>query len=333
MAWVHANLIQQFATRRVIVLGDLMLDRYISGRVRRISPEAPVPIVEIERTTERPGGAANVAANVHHLGAATCLIGLIGRDADGERLRQVLGEEGLSIDAVITCDHRPTTVKTRIVAHGQQIVRVDREIVRTLDEETANLVLARLHEAGDADALILSDYAKGVLSPRVCAEVIRECQRRGTPVLVDPKGRDYRRYTGATAVTPNRAEAALALGLDDPSQLRLDVAKQFFLGDLRLQAALITQGEHGMTLLQPAREPITFPATARDVADVTGAGDTAVSVFALAVAAGGTFELATVLANAAAGVVVGKAGAAAISADELLEALAPPAGKRPPRSR
>lgn len=337
MAWVRSDLVpdlvRRFATVRVIVVGDLMLDRYISGRVRRISPEAPVPIVEVERTSERPGGAANVAANVHRLGAATTLIGLIGQDPDGDRLRQVLVDEGLAVESLVLSPYDPTTVKTRIIAHGQQIVRVDREAVRALDGRSTDQIVGQLRKAGNADVLILSDYAKGVLSPRVCAEVIAEGDRRGIPVVVDPKGRDYRRYLGATAITPNQAEAALALGLEDPSQLCFETARRFFLDELHVQAAVITRGEHGMTLLRPDQEPLTIPAMARGVADVTGAGDTAVSVFALAVAVGATFEEATVLANAAAGIAVGKAGAAAISPEELIDAFQPASGMRSQRNR
>lgn len=333
MAWALPALVRQFARLRVVVIGDLMLDRYITGRVRRISPEAPVPIVEVDRTFERPGGAANVAANVRGLGAFTTVVGLIGSDPDGERLRAVLAEAGLSAERAVTSKSHPTTIKTRIVAHGQQIVRVDCEASRVLDDDTAEAVVRALPPLDEADVVILSDYGKGVLSAGVCPEVISRCRERGIPVVVDPKGNDYRRYARATAVTPNQHEAAGALGIDDASNLSFDRAREYFLDELKMDAALITQGELGMTLLIPRRSPIQFPATARDVADVTGAGDTAASVFAMAVAVGGSFEDAAYLANAAAGVVVGKAGAAAISPDELIEVLQPRSVARGHRAR
>jgi len=333
MAGIPPELIRRFAGLRVVVVGDLMLDRYVTGRVRRISPEAPVPIVEVERTFERPGGAANVAANLRGLGAQTSVVGLIGSDPDGERLRDVLSDAGLSAGSTVSTRRHPTTVKTRVVAHGQQIVRVDRESSDYVDDETARNLIESCGQIDSADVVVLSDYAKGVLSPRVCCEVIRRSREHGVPVIVDPKGSDYRRYTGATAVTPNQSEAAQALGVKHPGDLSYDRARQFLLGELAMDAALITQGELGMTLLLPTRAPVCFSATARAVADVTGAGDTAASIFALGIAAGASFEDAAFLANAGAGIVVGKAGAAAISADELIDLLQRHAPGRASRSR
>jgi len=333
MAWPFPDLVRRFAGVRVVVLGDLMLDRYITGRVRRISPEAPVPVVEVERTFERPGGAANVAANVRALGAVTTVIGLIGTDPDGDRLRAVLAEAGLSSEGVIAPAHHSTTVKTRIVAHGQQIVRVDRESTDVLDDDTAGAVIHAFRRVDDPDVVILSDYAKGVLSTRVCSEVIRRCHERGIPVIVDPKGTDYRRYADATAITPNQLEAAQALGIQNADELSFERAREHFLDELGMDAALITRGELGMTLLIPSHSPIQLPATARDVADVTGAGDTAASVFAVAVAVGGSFQDAAFLANAAAGIVVGKSGTALVSPDELIEAVQPRAAGRGHRPR
>lgn len=348
MAGSFSDLVQRFADVRVAVVGDLMLDRYITGTVRRISPEAPVPVVEIERTYERPGGAANVAANVRALGATTSIVGLVGADPDGERLRAVLAEADLAIDTVAVSPDRATTVKTRVVAHGQQIVRIDREATGC-DHATDEAIFEQFSRAGAVDVVILSDYAKGTLGLATCSRVIARCRERGLPVIVDPKGRDYRRYTGATAITPNRAEAAQALGVDTlgawslgpgcnrrsakPDDPCLVHARNVFFDDLGLEAALVTQGELGMLLLLPSEPPIAFPATARDVADVTGAGDTVAAVFALCVATGASFADAAFVANAAAGVVVGKAGAAAISADELIDVLQPRVLTRGRRTR
>jgi len=294
-----------------------MLDRYVAGRVRRISPEAPVPIVEVDRTFERPGGAANVAANVCRLGACTTIIGRIGADVDGERLRAVLAGAGLENTRLVASAKLPTTVKTRIVAQGQQIVRVDRETTDWPSTDDVELILDRFVASLPADVVILSDYAKGILSPEICRAVIGHCVRGKVPVIVDPKGLDYGRYAGATAITPNQIEAAQALGLPEFTNASLGLAQHFFLDELGLQAAIVTQGERGMTLLQPNTAPLNFPATCRDVADVTGAGDTVASVFAVTVAAGLSFAEATRLANAAAGLAVTRQGAVAISSEEL----------------
>ena len=326
------QLIRRFAGLRVTVVGDLMLDRYLAGRVCRISPEAPVPVVEVERTFERPGGAGNVATNTQRLGAPTTIVGTIGADPDGRRLRDVLAENELSVDGLITLEDQPTTVKTRILAHGQQIVRVDRETNRLADGPIAERLIAAF-DAAPADVVILSDYAKGVLSDSVCREVIRRARARGIPVVVDPKGKDYLRYRGATAVTPNQLEAAQAIGVDPPAEAQMADLRQFFLGVLGCSAALITQGERGMTLLLPDVAPVWYPATAREVADVTGAGDTAVSVFALGLAAGASYADSTFVANVASGIAVGKAGAFAVSSDELLDALTPPPAPRLRRAR
>jgi len=321
MARVQSDLVARFAHCRVVVVGDVMLDRYLVGRVRRISPEAPVPIVEIERTIERPGGAANVAANLRRLGAVPYLVGVIGNDPDGRRLVEILREMDIAPSSLITVSGRPTTVKTRIVAAGQQIARVDRETAALLDAQTLERLLEAYHRVAAADATILSDYAKGVLGRSLCRAVISHSRTSGRIIVVDPKGRDYERYTGATAITPNLTEAAQALGVDVPERVSLDEARRFFLDRLGLAAAIITRGERGMVVLEPGRPPLELPASARDIADVTGAGDTVVSTLALALSVGATIEEAARLANTAAGVVVGKAGTAVISVDELIQAL------------
>jgi len=332
MSTNYEELIRRFAGQRVLVVGDVMLDRYLTGRVRRISPEAPVPIVEVERTFDRPGGAGNVGTNTQRLGAPTVIVGIVGDDPDGQRLRDVLAQGELSTNSLITLPNHLTTVKTRILAGGQQVVRVDRE----LNFSATGLVAEQLFDAFadvPADVVILSDYSKGVLSRAVCIELIRWASEREIPVIVDPKGREYDRYRGATAVTPNGAEAAQAIGLEPPAEAGLDVLHDFFLGTLGFSAALITQGERGMSLLLPNAPPISYPATARGVADVTGAGDTAVSVFALAVAAGACYTDAAFVANVASGIAVGKAGAVAVTPEELLEALTPRSAPRPRRAR
>jgi D-beta-D-heptose 7-phosphate kinase/D-beta-D-heptose 1-phosphate adenosyltransferase len=315
------DVVERFSNLHVVVVGDVMLDRYISGPVRRISPEAPVPVVEVNRTFERAGGAANVALNLRQLGARTSLVGLAGDDADGSRLREILVGADVDCASLITPPGAQTTVKTRIVAQGQQIVRVDRDPRNELSGESAAAILSSVASLASCDVVILSDYAKGVLTPETCRSIIRCCGERGTPIVVDPKGRDYRRYAGATTITPNQFEAAQAIGRDAIDDGTFEQLAVFFLGRLELRSALITLGERGMCLLLPERAPMLLPATARDVADVTGAGDTAAAVFALGLGSTGDHEVAARIANTAAGVVVGKAGTSSVTTDELRAAL------------
>jgi rfaE bifunctional protein kinase chain/domain len=316
----HDEILRQLSRLRVLTIGDLMLDRYVIGRVRRISPEAPVPVVEVERTFDRPGGAGNVAANVRALGAAVELVGVVGVDPEGSRLLDILSDVDVRSERILRNDSRPTTIKTRIMAQGQQIVRFDRESISS-SSSVESAVLANLGTLDAVDAVILSDYAKGVLGPRVCLEVIQRCRARRIPVVVDPKGINYVRYSGATAITPNQAEAAQAIGLDSQATLHLESLRRFFLSELSIGAGLITRGEVGMTLLLPDSPPMDLRATARDVSDVTGAGDTVVSAFTLCLASGASFVEAAFIANVAAGVAVSKAGAATITVDELRDAL------------
>jgi D-beta-D-heptose 7-phosphate kinase/D-beta-D-heptose 1-phosphate adenosyltransferase len=321
------QLVKRFTQLRVIVVGDLMLDRYVVGQVRRISPEAPVPVVEVDRTLHRPGGAGNVAVNLLRLGAQVTLIGVVGDDGEGQILRAVLAESGLANDSSIVTGIGSTTVKTRIVAQGQQIVRVDREARAALQQSLVNQLFEHFVAAGAADVIVLSDYAKGVLSAILCRQIIDAGRGRGIPVVVDPKGRDYQRYARATAITPNLLEAAQAVGDPDDGSC-FDRFGELILRALGMKAGIVTRGEEGVSILLPDRPVTTYPAAAIEVADVTGAGDTFVSTFALALAAGADFLESALLGNAAAGVVVGKVGAAAVKPDELLEATRPQSMKR-----
>ncbi len=325
------SLVSRFAGLRATVIGDVMLDRYVVGRVRRISPEAPVPVVEVEKSFERPGGAGNVAANLTRLGCSTSIIATVGSDADGDELRKNLESANILVDALVVGLAHQTTVKTRIVAQNQQVVRVDREALARPDSSLEQLILNRFADNGTVDVVLLSDYAKGVLTPTICREIIRACRDRGIPVIVDPKGQDYSRYSGASAITPNQAEAALAIGSrdDDPPPFT-DLAR-FLLDDLGIDAAIVTRGEHGVTVLLPERSPTHLPATAVEVADVTGAGDTFVATYALALAAGATVLESAYVANVAAGVVVGRVGAVTITPDELLGALQARSAQKPRR--
>lgn len=310
-----------FTRRTVLVVGDLILDRYLWGKVGRISPEAPVPIVHLQRETQAAGGAANVARNLARLGLTVDVIGVTGTDAGRDGLLGSLAEEGVGTDGVIACIKRGTTVKTRVVGNHQQMLRIDDENPEPIgEEEQANilsLVASRLPEAG---AMVLSDYAKGVLSDVLCRRLIDLARAHRLPVLVDPKGRDFSRYAGATLITPNRSELALATGVSVGDTNALLGAAATMREELRLDYLVLTLSEAGMALVEADRTEIV-PAVAREVFDVSGAGDTVIAVFAAALAGGLNHRDSAHLANLAAGVVVAKVGTAPITQAELLTAI------------
>jgi D-glycero-beta-D-manno-heptose-7-phosphate kinase len=307
--------------RRVLVVGDVMLDEFLWGRVSRISPEAPVPVVEVTRQSFHLGGAGNVAANVRSLGGSAVLVGLVGRDAAGGHVQDALRAAGV-LPRLVTAPDRPTTVKTRIVAHSQQVVRADREESRDAAGAAAEAIRETLRaELAGCDALVVSDYQKGVVTAPLLRALLPLARRQRRPVLVDPKVRHFALYRGVTLVTPNQLETEQATGirLRDDDDLR--AAGRRILSLLGCRAALVTRGEQGMSLFERGQPPFHVRATAREVFDVTGAGDTVIATLALALAAGASLAEAAVLANAAAGVVVGKVGTAQVSADEVRAAL------------
>jgi D-beta-D-heptose 7-phosphate kinase/D-beta-D-heptose 1-phosphate adenosyltransferase len=317
-----SKLIDDLGRPRVLIVGDLILDRYVSGDVGRISPEAPIPILRARRSEERLGGAGNVAANLRAMEAEVEVLGVVGEDGLGERLRALLGAIGVDAAGAIRSADRPTTDKTRMMSGIHQMLRVDWEDAKALAGDAQRALLARLAERiPHASAVILSDYGKGVLTEEVVASVLRAARRRGVPVLVDPKGRDYSRYRGATLVTPNRKEAEEALGrsLADLDQVARAARELIELADLA--AAVITLGPDGMHWCERSGASGRVPAMARAVFDVTGAGDTAIAHLALALADGRSVAQAVELANRAAGIVVGKRGAAAVTRAELRAAL------------
>lgn len=296
-----------------------MLDEYIWGDVRRISPEAPVPVVEFSHRTFAPGGAANVAANVGSLRGQALLGGVVGRDYQAIRLRDVMRQRKISPDGLIEDNGRPTTTKTRIVAQSQQLVRVDSERRLPLRADFEDALLGWVAKALDfTDACVLSDYDKGVVSPRIAEHVIHVAQDRGIPVVVDPKGTDYSKYRRATVVTPNVREAGRALNQDLERDADLTEVGRRLLDMLDGSALLVTQGSQGMSLFVNGTQPVHISAAARHVFDVTGAGDTVIATLALALAAGATLEYAADIANRAAGIVVGKSGTAAVTIEELI---------------
>ncbi|WP_294909333.1 bifunctional D-glycero-beta-D-manno-heptose-7-phosphate kinase/D-glycero-beta-D-manno-heptose 1-phosphate adenylyltransferase HldE [Tatumella sp. UBA2305] len=305
-----------FGRAGVLVIGDVMLDRYWYGPTQRISPEAPVPVVKVETIEERPGGAANVAMNIAALGTSSRLIGLTGADEAAQTLSRTLENVNVGCDFVEVSTH-PTITKLRILSRNQQLIRLDfEEGFDSIDPEPINQQMRST--VGSVGAVVLSDYAKGALSD--VQTLIGIARDAGVPVLIDPKGTDFERYRGATLLTPNLSEFEAVAGkcrdVDDIVQRGMAL-----LSDYELSALLVTRSENGMTLLQPGKEPVHLPTLAQEVYDVTGAGDTVIGVLAAALAAGCSLEDACFLANAGAGVVVGKLGTSTVSPVELENAI------------
>ena len=311
-----------FSGRKVLVAGDLMVDRYLRGPVQRISPEAPVPVVQLQQRQDSAGGAANVARNLSKLGLLVSLFGLTGQDANREALVEALRSDGIPTEGLIASSHRTTTCKTRIIGDHQQMLRIDEEVIAPLmPEEEAQLHRLISTALDGAEALILSDYGKGVLSPNLTQNLIQEGKRRGIPVLVDPKGRDFSKYRGATLITPNRMELERALGLSLGESPVPRAQAEALRAQLDLERLLVTLGEQGCLLLEAGGSQ-HIPAVAREVFDVSGAGDTVIATFAAGLISGFSPVDAAHLANLAAGTVVGKLGTVPITREDLWEALA-----------
>jgi rfaE bifunctional protein kinase chain/domain len=314
------KLIRAMRDCRIVVLGDVMLDEFIWGDVTRISPEAPVPVVDIRRESVHLGGAANVLANLLALGAKACVVGVVGDDPAGQRLRTSLKQASplQSDDYLVVDEKRPSTTKTRIIAHSQLVVRADREQRSPVNGQTENRILESLRQAmQNADALIISDYDKGVVTPRILSEILPSAYAR-VPVLIDPKMRNFSHYRPATLITPNHHEALRMTNLEVDSDDGLHQAARLIRQDLSCDAVLITRGDRGIMLLEGDNDPVFVGTAAREVYDVTGAGDTVIATLAAALSAGATMLEAANLANHAAGIVVGKVGTATASGDELL---------------
>jgi len=312
----------EWRNTRVLVVGDIMLDRYIWGDVERISPEAPVPVVRAARRSEQPGGAANVAMNIAGLGAKAALFGFCGDDVDRVTLEKCLQQAGVEAKMTPVGSH-PTTTKMRILGGKQQMLRLDTEQTEGYPAEAFQTLVAGVEAALEgAAAVVLSDYAKGVLSEDVCRRVIAAARAKGIPVLVDPKQRDFSRYRGATTICPNLAELAVAAGVPARDLDALLTAGQKLAGELDLRWMTATLSDKGIALLRTDSKYIA-PAVARQVFDVSGAGDTVIATLALAVASGLDMETAVQLANVAAGIVVSKVGTVPVSRDELLTGLMP----------
>jgi len=314
--------LSRFYRKRVLVVGDVMLDRYLWGTVSRISPEAPVPIVARQNTTFSPGGAANVAVSVAALGGDPILIGVTGDDASSRDLLTALSDRSVDSTYLLSAAQRRTTVKTRVIAHNQQLLRIDEEETTAIDRIVTHDLLERIDMIlPSVGAVVLSDYAKGVLTPHVIAQILLRTKGAKLPVLVDPKGRDYTRYQGASLLTPNRTEALQAAGLPRESLLSVVEIGQILINSLAVDALLITEGEGGMTLFESRNSAIHVPATARVVYDVTGAGDAVIATLGLALGSGSDLRTATYLANLTGGLSVEHVGTAAITADMIAAVL------------
>ena len=314
--------LQRFPQASLLVIGDLILDHYVMGRVSRISPEAPVPVVHVESETLRLGGAANVFNNILALGGKADLCGVIGADESGRLLLKELGQTRSGRGGVIIDHDRPTTRKSRVIAHNQQIVRYDmegrQELKGTLQKRLLRYVESRIRELS---CIVVSDYAKGVVSAALMTELTRLAALRKIPIIVDPKVEHFSYYKGVTVMTPNHLEATQAAGLHGDDDQTINQAGALIRQRLGCQSVLITRGEKGMSLYEGEGTSWHLPTQARQVYDVTGAGDTVIGTLALALATGASMREAATLANHAAGIVVGMVGTATVSPKQLLEAV------------
>jgi D-beta-D-heptose 7-phosphate kinase/D-beta-D-heptose 1-phosphate adenosyltransferase len=325
------RLLNGFHSARVLVLGDVMLDRFVYGSVERISPEAPIPVVRVERFSDMPGGAANVARNIADLGARAILLGVVGDDAPGEDLRNQLISCPTIRAHLITDASRPTTVKTRYLADGQQVMRADRESCAPLSAIVVRQLLASFRLAvDDADVIVFSDYAKGVLTDAVTRTAIDTARSRGKSVIVDPKSKEFAKYRGATIITPNRLELQQTTGEVCETHDQAVAGARRILDQGICEVVVVTRGKDGMSVIGPGPAAEQLPTAARQVFDVSGAGDTVVATLSLGIVAGGQVIEAAALANVAAGITVGKRGTATVTTGEIVAALTPTDGRTDP---
>ncbi|GBD38658.1 Bifunctional protein HldE [bacterium HR37] len=319
-------IIERFCRLRVIVIGDIMLDRYIRGEVKRISPEAPVPVLKVSEERLLPGGAANVARNLKSLGASVELFGVTGEDIEGKELLELIKQKGIDTGNIIVDPERPTTTKTRLIAESQQITRVDREEVKPISDRVMDKLITAIAESFKKDkphGVIISDYGKGVIREELSQAVIQLARRNGVFVAVDPKGIDFSKYRGTNAITPNQRETEEVCGFPIKDESDLKRAMEILVKQTGADGILITRGKQGISFYVAGNENKvkTIPSDAKEVFDVTGAGDTVVSAFTLAYLSSGSWEDSVRIANTAAGIVVGRLGAATVSPEELIEHL------------
>jgi rfaE bifunctional protein kinase chain/domain len=307
---------------KILVLGDVMLDEYLWGNVSRISPEAPVPVVEILRECIKLGGAANVALNIKALGDEPILVGVIGNEKNGERMREALGAAQIPDEGIFVDEDRHTTIKTRVIAHNQQVVRADREDTQEISSELAERMIDFVRtKIGEISALIISDYGKGVITLKLLSELIDLCKKNQIFIGVDPKETHFLNYKKVSLITPNHHEAAFAYGKKVKDENILEEVGWGLLDRLEVEAILITRGEKGMSLFERDRSLTHFPTRAKKVYDVTGAGDTVISTFSSAFAAKASYKESALISNYAAGIVVGEIGTAQVTKDQLVTEL------------
>lgn len=314
--------ISGFQNAKVLVVGDLILDEFIWGNVSRISPEAPVPVVWVERENFMPGGASNVANNIRALGGEVFLAGVVGDDPKGEVLQGLLRKKGVNCDGIFADKDRPTTQKTRVIAHHQQVVRFDREVTKPVSDHTIKQISEFVSQClPKVDAVIIEDYGKGVIVPGLVREIVQVAKKHKKVITVDPKETHFSYYRGVTTLTPNHHEAAAMVGFKIKDDESLERAGQKMVQKLRCETALITLGENGMAIFRQGKKMIKIPTIAQEVYDVSGAGDTVISTYTLSRAAGSDAVDAAYIANCAAGIVVGKIGVAVTSREELAERI------------
>lgn len=316
------KVVERFESARILAIGDVMLDRFILGTVSRISPEAPVPVVDLTSETFKPGGAANAINNIRALGGEVIAVGIIGDDVSGKKLIDLLKQSGINTEGIIVIQNRPTIVKTRIIAGQQQIVRIDREKRDCLDNEWVQKILGFVNtKIDDIDAILISDYDKGVITNKLLEDIIPLAKKYNKPVIVDPKVEHFLDYKGVTIVTPNIKEASAATGISPINETSIRNMGQWLLTQLECDTVLITRGKNGMSLFEKDGDVTHIPTVAREVFDVTGAGDTVTGVVALCLAVGAVMADAAIIANTAAGIVVGKLGTATATKEELKHQL------------
>lgn len=316
------KIIKNFNKTSALVVGDLMLDEFIWGKVSRISPEAPVPVVWTVSESVMPGGASNVAHNLLALGGEVHLAGVIGNDLKGNILMQELEKRYIDTSGVIRESSRPTTLKTRVIAHNQQVVRIDKEVSEDINDDTVEQILAFTRKIiKDIDAIIIEDYGKGVIVPSLVKKLIRLAKQHKKIITVDPKESHFSLYKNATAITPNYHEAARAVGIQPKDGMKIEEIGRRLLKQFNSEAILMTLGEDGMCVFEKSGKVTKMSTVAQDVYDVSGAGDTVISAYTLAIASGARNVEAAHIANCAAGIVVGKVGIAVATQEELIDKI------------
>ncbi|MBL7157122.1 MAG: D-glycero-beta-D-manno-heptose-7-phosphate kinase [Candidatus Omnitrophica bacterium] len=314
------TIISNFKDKKILVIGDLILDEFIWGKVSRISPEAPVPVVWVKDESFMPGGASNVANNINSLGGKAYLVGVVGNDERAGILKGELEHRGVNIDGIFADSQRPTILKTRVIAHQQQVVRIDKEKVDPLKDSTIRKISNFVEDViNEIDGLIVEDYGKGLITPKLLDRIVPLARRKKKIIAVDPKEEHFAYYKGVTLLTPNNAEASRAVGFEIKDKGSLKKAGLELLKRLKLRVLLITLGEDGMMVFEEGKPPRKIETLAQEVFDVSGAGDTVVSTYMLSLLSGANPIQAAHIANCAAGVVVGKIGIAVITEDEIIK--------------